>query len=734
MSQVRTRKRPAPGASPLSQTQQQAPSSPHDPALGWQSPETLNVNGAYQDPSFYGSQAHNAYPQMQPMHQSQSTNQLARRSPNQPLIPIQNYTGAGNGPWQVNQSATSIPSDNEWSVQYDDLDQKALVAKGDAESKRKQIPPFVQKLSSFLDESRNTDLIRWSESGDSFIVVDEDEFAKTLIPELFKHNNYASFVRQLNMYGFHKKVGLSDNSMRASERKNKNPSEYSNPYFKRGRPNLLWLIQKPKNTSSKSGAKGGSRTKQEDHDEEVDETFGRDNSPTSTNMDQLDDGMGVRGGRQNLLTMGNTPTALPQDELANVQRELANIRQNQMKIKNMLEATRREHQQLYGQAKAFQDQHEKHDNSINAILTFLATVYNKNLNSGQGGMGDMFPGAIRPNEQEHGNVVDMGDFRDQSMESNTPQPFRRVPFLIEDGKKPQAPPEQSRQPSKGQARPPRNGKPSQYNQSPLSPAVQELSDHTASNRSSESPQIKYETLPNDDTQIPKADIMSMLNNATAQNTNSFPPKGPMDFSEALSHLQHSGGNTPLTPGQRQSMLQLMGDEYQSPNANVNNALAFSSALSPSNGLASQAHFDQTTHDLDQLGHIIREQGNNINNLSNTLTPLSPSGSIPGVSNEANYQGPSGLDLLDLDNIFNDDGYFDEGTGEANLNFDNGDLPDFDFSTDDTGAGATEGKGVDDQAGRVDEVLSSESTSPANTAGTADEKDEVGGLGKKRRVR
>ena len=117
---------------------------------------------------------------------------------------------------------------------------------------------------SFLDESRNTDLIRWSESGDSFIVVDEDEFAKTLIPELFKHNNYASFVRQLNMYGFHKKVGLSDNSMRASERKNKSPSEYWNPYFKRGRPNLLWLVQKPKNPQNKGGGKGGGRIKPED--------------------------------------------------------------------------------------------------------------------------------------------------------------------------------------------------------------------------------------------------------------------------------------------------------------------------------------------------------------------------------------------------------------------------------------------------------------------------------------
>ena len=47
------------------------------------------------------------------------------------------------------------------------------------------------------------DLIWWSASQNSFLIKPNEKFSKALAT-FFKHTNVASFVRQLNMYGFHK--------------------------------------------------------------------------------------------------------------------------------------------------------------------------------------------------------------------------------------------------------------------------------------------------------------------------------------------------------------------------------------------------------------------------------------------------------------------------------------------------------------------------------------------------
>jgi len=55
-----------------------------------------------------------------------------------------------------------------------------------------------------LNEKQYEHIVSWSENGDSFVIKDQNEFSKQILPALFKHNNFASFVRQLNKYDFHK--------------------------------------------------------------------------------------------------------------------------------------------------------------------------------------------------------------------------------------------------------------------------------------------------------------------------------------------------------------------------------------------------------------------------------------------------------------------------------------------------------------------------------------------------
>ncbi|KAJ4964022.1 hypothetical protein NE237_023961 [Protea cynaroides] len=92
--------------------------------------------------------------------------------------------------------------------------------------------PFLIKTYQLVDDLSINDIISWNDTGTTFIVWKPADFAKDLLPKYFKHNNFSSFVRQLNTYGFRKAVP--------------DRWEFSNESFKRGEKDLLCKIHRRK--------------------------------------------------------------------------------------------------------------------------------------------------------------------------------------------------------------------------------------------------------------------------------------------------------------------------------------------------------------------------------------------------------------------------------------------------------------------------------------------------------
>jgi len=97
---------------------------------------------------------------------------------------------------------------------------------------KNKAPPFLVKTYMMVSDPLTNASVCWNSMGDGFYVSQEHVLAKTVLPRYFRHSNFSSFVRQLNIYGFHK---ISNKN---------NVHEFRHRNFRRGRVDLLVSIQR----------------------------------------------------------------------------------------------------------------------------------------------------------------------------------------------------------------------------------------------------------------------------------------------------------------------------------------------------------------------------------------------------------------------------------------------------------------------------------------------------------
>ncbi|KAG8800578.1 kinase-regulated stress-responsive transcription factor skn7, partial [Serendipita sp. 398] len=106
------------------------------------------------------------------------------------------------------QTADVSTADN----QLPDLQLSTALSTDAAEDGMPAASDFVRKLFRMLEDPAFSNIVCWGSQRDCFIVKDMTEFTKVILPRLFKHSNFASFVRQLNKYDFHKVKNTDENA------------------------------------------------------------------------------------------------------------------------------------------------------------------------------------------------------------------------------------------------------------------------------------------------------------------------------------------------------------------------------------------------------------------------------------------------------------------------------------------------------------------------------------------
>ncbi|AMD21359.1 HER080Wp [Eremothecium sinecaudum] len=202
-------------------------------------------------------------------------------------------------------------------------------------------PAFINKLWSMVNDPVNQSLIHWSDDGKSFIVTQREQFVHEILPKYFKHSNFASFVRQLNMYGWHKVQDVKSGSIQSNS---DDRWEFANENFIRGREDLLNKILRQKsNSTSKDGPYGMSV-----------------NSSGNNNLS----GVLISNGDEVDITILIT--------------ELETVKYNQMAIAEDLRRISKDNEMLWKENLLARERHQNQQQALEKIVKFLSSLYGSN--------------------------------------------------------------------------------------------------------------------------------------------------------------------------------------------------------------------------------------------------------------------------------------------------------------------------------------------------------------------
>ncbi|KAJ1018827.1 hypothetical protein NDA16_004632 [Ustilago loliicola] len=223
---------------------------------------------------------------------------------------------------------------------YDDYDAKGKARGGDAtQTANKGTSDFVKKLFSMLDGKAYESVVAWSPSGETFIVKDMNDFTKHVLPRNFRHSNFASFVRQLNKYDFHKVKNPEDGSGTVGE----HVWEFQHPDVVRGREDLLENVKRKVPAKKKPNIKGALM----DAD--------RDDSPS---MPLPVDAAGDKSG----------------ESYADLKAQVANLTAVQDQMQNHILALTKQYQGVIGEMLTFQRNMVQQDQLMQNLIQYLMNL------------------------------------------------------------------------------------------------------------------------------------------------------------------------------------------------------------------------------------------------------------------------------------------------------------------------------------------------------------------------